>query len=143
MHLPGWPAWTRLAALAGAVLVLLLACGGDKVSVPACDGGACLDSGGSSGSSSGAFPFSGPTCTGPGYNLACWQCVQRSCPSIESCLTTECGGFFTCYCSCALGSTSCQQSCEGALSMTCQACAQSVTNCQKEACPTVCEPDGG
>jgi hypothetical protein len=140
MHMPGRPArWTRPAAWAAVLLAPLLACsGGGKVNAVATDGG-----GDGPASTAGSFPFSGPTCTGPAYNLACWQCVQRTCPATETCLTADCNEFFTCYCSCALGDTGCQQSCEGALSMTCQACAQSVTNCQKQSCPSYCETDGG
>jgi hypothetical protein len=138
MQMPGWLASAPFVL--SVLLAPLLACsGGGKVIGGASDGGGAD----APVSTAGSFPFSGPTCTGPPYNLGCWQCVQRTCPSTESCLTTDCSEFFTCYCSCALGDTSCQQSCEGALSMTCQACAQSVTNCQKQSCPSYCETDGG
>ena len=140
MHLPGW---TRPAALVAPLLALAalaaigVACSGGKVDA-AGDGG-----GDAPASTANSFPFSGPTCTGPAYNVACWQCVHAACPATESCLTADCSGFFTCYCSCALGDTACQQSCEGALTTTCQACAQSVTNCQKQSCASSCESDGG
>lgn len=130
------------AALAGA-FASLLACSGKTVAPPTCDGGDCASSDGGADGSSGAFPFSGPSCSGPAYNLSCWQCVHASCPATESCLTSECSGFFDCFCACPQGGTSCQQSCEGALSTACQSCAVSVTDCQKQSCPAQCTADGG
>jgi hypothetical protein len=131
-----------LAVLAGAC-ASLLACSGKTVALPTCDGGDCASSDGGADGSAGAFPFSGPSCSGPAYNLSCWQCVHASCPATESCLTSECSGFFDCYCACPQGGTSCQQSCEGALSTACQSCAVSVTDCQKQSCPAQCTADGG
>jgi hypothetical protein len=137
--------WTWLGALAGSLLATGLGCGGGRVTEAACDGGACTDSGSGSGSSSGGFPFTGPSCTtGPTFNTACWQCVRASCPATESCLTTVCGDFFTCFCGCAAGDLGCQQGCDGEETQACETCAVSVTNCQKASCHSVCEVgDGG
>src|SRR5271170_189995 len=120
--------WTWPGIVASALLAISGACGGDAVTLTPCDGGSCPVSrgssrGGSSGSSSGGapFPFSGPSCTGPSFSSTCWGCVQDSCPSTESCLTTDCGGYFGCFCACASGDTACQAACPQP-NTTCQTC---------------------
>jgi hypothetical protein len=135
--------WTSLLALAGALLVTY-ACGGHSIVELTCDGGSCGDGGGSGSSSGGApFPFSGPTCTGPSFGPQCWGCVHDMCPTTESCLTSDCSAYFTCFCACATGDTTCQSTCQGDLTASCQSCAESVTACQKASCSSVCASGSG
>jgi hypothetical protein len=137
--------WTWIGTLAGALLATG-SCGGGKTAQATCDGGTCTDAAvEASGSSSGGFPFSGPSCTtGPTFYTPCWQCVHAACPATEACLMSECSNFFACYCACAATDVGCQNGCGGEETSACEACALSITDCQKASCHATCSTgDGG
>lgn len=119
-------AW--LPALGAITIAAFLACGGKKV-----DFG---DGGTGSGSSSGAFPFQGPSCTTAQINPGCWQCTVDSCSG--GCVTSDCASFFQCFCMCPAGDTQCQNGCTADLTATCQTCLNGINNCNSGTCKSSC-----
>jgi hypothetical protein len=127
--------WSWLAALVVAPLCTVVAACSGKTASP--NGGACDSGTGTCGTGSQVFPFSGPSCTTASFADACWQCVDAQCGDAD-CVTTACGGFFTCFCACAVGDATCENGCSGQLTSACQGCAQSITACQQKACSAQC-----
>jgi hypothetical protein len=117
-------AW--LLALGAVTVAGFLACGGRTANIG--DGG--------SGSSSGAFPFDGPSCTSAQINTGCWQCTVDSCNG--SCVTADCAAFFQCFCACPAGDSTCQDGCSGVLTSTCQTCLSGIDSCNSGTCKSSC-----
>src|SRR5271155_5675217 len=113
-----WIGWATATALAGG-----FACSGST-----------NDTGGNG---SSAFPYSGPSCTSTDIPSACWTCLLDKCGS--DCITSECSGYFGCYCDCSAGNASCQAQCAASqTSMACDSCLASVGTCATSTCGSAC-----
>lgn len=111
------------------------ACSGSaKVALHDCDGGACHDSG-----PQAMFPYSGPSCNGPSFSNACYGCAESACGGTVGCLDRDCSDFFSCFCACAVGDSTCAAGCQQShFSPACQTCVESITACEQKACNPQC-----
>jgi hypothetical protein len=108
-----------IGLLTGAVLATVLACSGSTTS----------------GSGSG-FPFSGPSCSGSTYANSCWGCAQANCA--PGCVTNDCSDYYSCFCPCAQGDTTCYSGCTQKVSPACQTCLNDIGACLTQSCQSAC-----
>jgi len=109
----------------------------------------------SSSNKGSASTYSGPSCPSgqptttamDGVPAQCVTCLQNACTtsSQTTCFNSTCSAYFSCYCQCALGDTTCQMACP--LSSACTTCEEAVGQCYLTAetgsCASDCATDGG